>query len=57
MNFSLEIGPHNDIDTLPKIKDIYITLLPGGDFKETADKAEELVKKDVTRFPIFLQDQ
>ena len=45
MNFSLEIGPKTDIDTLPDLKDVYITFLPGGDFKETADKAGELVKK------------
>jgi len=36
MNFSLEIGPHNDIDTLPAVKDVYITLLPGEDYVETA---------------------
>jgi len=53
MNFSLEIGPHTDIDTLPKIKDIYVTLLPGGDFKETANKAEELVKKGCNPIPHF----
>ena len=53
MNFSLEIGPHNDINTLPKIKDIYVTLLPGGDFKESADKAEELVKKGCNPIPHF----
>ena len=39
MNFSLEIGPHTDVDTLPPIKDVYITLLPGGDYVETAKKA------------------
>ena len=27
MNFSLEIGPKTDLDTLPNLKDIYITFL------------------------------
>ena len=40
MNFSLEIGPHTDLETLPHVKDVYITLLPGGDYTETAQKAE-----------------
>ena len=31
MNFSLEIGPKTDIDTIPALKDVYITFLPGGD--------------------------
>jgi methylenetetrahydrofolate reductase (NADPH) len=45
MNFSIEIGPHSDIETLPALSDVYVTMLPGGDYKETADKALELVKK------------
>ena len=45
MNFSLEIGPKTEVDTVPALSDIYITMLPGGDYKETADKAVELVKK------------
>jgi methylenetetrahydrofolate reductase (NADPH) len=39
MNFSLEIGPHTSIDTLPSVKDVYITLLPGGNYVETAQQA------------------
>ena len=39
MNFSLEIGPHTDLETLPQVKDVYVTMLPGGDYKETADKS------------------
>ena len=39
MNFSLEIGPTTDLDTVPPVKDIYITMLPGGDYKETAQQA------------------
>ena len=45
MNFSLEISPSTDIETIPELSDIYITMLPGGDYKETANKAIELVKK------------
>ena len=53
MNFSLEIGPHTDIDTLPKVKDVYITLLPGGDYVETVKKASDLVKKGFNPVPHF----
>ena len=53
MNFSLEIGPKTDLETIPKIKDIYITMLPGGDYKETAQQAVELVKKGFNPVPHF----
>ena len=53
MNFSLEIGPHTDLDTLPEVKDVYVTMLPGGDYKETADKSGELVKKGFNPVPHF----
>ena len=36
MNFSLEIGPKTEVDTVPALSDIYITMLPGGDYRETA---------------------
>ena len=51
MNFSLEVGPHTDLDTLPPVKDVYITMLPGGDYKETAKKADDLVKKGFNPVP------
>ena len=51
MNFSIEISPSTDRNTLPAIKDAYITLLPGGDFKDTADQAEKLVKKGFNPIP------
>ena len=38
MNFSLEIGPQTDLDTVPAVKDIYITMLPGGDYKKQLNK-------------------
>ena len=44
MNFSLEIGPKTDLETLPPLSDVYITMLPGGDYTETADKAAELCR-------------
>ena len=53
MNFSIEIGPHSDIETLPALNDVYITMLPGGDYKETANKALELVKKGFNPVPHF----
>ena len=53
MNFSLEVGPHTDLDTLPPVKDVYITMLPDGDYKETAKKAEDLAKKGFNPVPHF----
>ena len=53
MNFSLEIGPQANLETLPPVKDVYITMLPGGDYKETADKAGELAKKGFNPVPHF----
>ena len=53
MNFSLEIGPKTDLDTLPVLKDVYITLLPGDDYKDTAEQAAKLVKKDLNPIPHF----
>ena len=53
MNFSLEIGPHTDLETLPLVKDVYVTLLPGGDYKETAQKSGALIKKGFNPVPHF----
>ena len=53
MNFSLEIGPKTDLDTLPALKDVYITLLPGGSYKDTAEQASRLVKKGLNPIPHF----
>ena len=57
MNFSLEIGPNTDIETLPSVKDVYVTMLPGGDYKETSNQSIELVKKVSILYLTFLQDQ
>ena len=53
MNFSLEVGPQTDLDTLPQVKDVYVTMLPGGDYKETANQSAELVKKGFNPVPHF----
>ena len=53
MNFSLEITMNTDLSELPKIKDIYITMLPGNDYKEIANKAAELAKSDFNPVPHF----
>jgi len=53
MKFSLEIGPKTDLETLPPVKDVYITLLPGGDYKETSQKASDLLKKGFNPIPHF----
>ena len=53
MNFSLEISPTTDLDTVPPVNDIYITMLPGGDYRETAQQAVELVKRGFNPVPHF----
>ena len=53
MNFSIEIGPYADLETLPPVKDVYVTMLPGGDYLETAQKAGNLAKKGFNPVPHF----
>ena len=53
MNFSLEITMKTDISILPKIKDVYITMLPGDSFKSVATKAKELVQSGFNPVPHF----
>jgi methylenetetrahydrofolate reductase (NADPH) len=53
MKFSLEITMKTDLSTLPKVKDVYITMLPGNDYKEVAAKAVELVKAGFNPVPHF----
>jgi len=53
MNFSLEIGLKTDLTNLPKINDIYITLLPGEDFRQVAEKAKELANLSFNPVPHF----
>jgi len=53
MNFSLEITMKTDLSELPKVKDIYITMLPGDDYKGVANKAAELTKSGFNPVPHF----
>ena len=53
MNFSIEITMKTDLSELPKIKDVYITMLPGNDYREVANKAIELVKSGFNPVPHF----
>ena len=53
MNFSLEITMKTDLSTLPKVKDVYITQLPGNDFREVARKAKELADSSFNPVPHF----
>jgi len=53
MNFSLEITMKTDLSELPKVKDVYITMLPGNDYREIANKATELAKSGYNPVPHF----
>jgi len=53
MNFSLEIGNHADLENLPPVKDIYITLLPGENYLKTVEKSADLGKKGFNPVPHF----
>ncbi len=53
MNFSIEITMKTDLSELPKVKDVYITMLPGNDYREVATKAVELIKSGFNPVPHF----
>ena len=42
-----------DLSVLPKVKDVYITMLPGDDFKKVASKAKELAQSGFNPVPHF----
>ena len=42
-----------DLSVLPKVKDVYITMLPGDDFKKVANKAKELAQSGFNPVPHF----
>ncbi len=42
-----------DLSTLPKVNDVYITMLPGNNFKDVANKAKELVQSGFNPVPHF----
>ena len=53
MNFSIEITLKADLASLPKIKDVYITFLPGQSYREVAERAKELVRLGHNPVPHF----
>ena len=53
MNFSVEITIKTNLSELPKVKDVYITMLPGNDYKNVASKATELAKSGFNPVPHF----
>ena len=53
MKFSLEITSKTDLSTLPGLKDVYVTMLPGTDYREVAKKADELIKSGHNPIPHF----
>ena len=53
MNFSIEITMKTDLSLLPKVNDVYITMLPGNDYREVAKKAAELAKSGFNPVPHF----
>ena len=42
-----------NLSELPKVKDVYITMLPGNDYREIASKAAELTKSGFNPVPHF----
>ena len=42
-----------DLSELPKVKDVYITMLPGNDYREVVTKATELVRSGFSPVPHF----
>ena len=42
-----------NLSVLPKVKDVYITMLPGNDFRDVANKAKELVQNGFNPVPHF----
>ena len=53
MKFSLEITMKTDLSVLPKLRDVYITMLPGDDYRQVAQKAKELVQFGYNPIPHF----
>ena len=42
-----------DLSVLPKLQDVYITMLPGDDYRQVAQKAKELIKFGYNPIPHF----
>ena len=53
MKFSLEITSKTDLSVLPGLQDVYVTMLPGTNYKEVAKKADDLIKSGYNPIPHF----
>ena len=53
VNFSLEVTTRTDLSSLPKLKDIYITFLPGTDYKDVIKQSKLLVDLGYNAIPHF----
>lgn len=52
-NFSLEVTTRTVLDDLPKLKDIYVTFLPGTDYKDVIKQSIALVQSGYNAIPHF----
>ena len=53
VNFSLEVTTRTVLDDLPKLNDIYITFLPGTDYKDVIKQSIALAKSGYNAVPHF----
>ena len=53
VNFSLEVTTRTDLSSLPNLKDIYITFLPGSEYKDVVSQAQSLVDLGYNAIPHF----
>ena len=53
VNFSLEVTTRTVLDDLPKINDIYVTFLPGTDYKDVIKQSVNLVNAGYNAIPHF----
>ena len=43
MNFSVEITMKTNLSELPKVRDVYITMLPGNDYRDVSNKYDIII--------------
>ena len=53
VNFSLEVTTRTDLSSLPSLKDIYITFLPGSEYKDVVIQAKSLTDLGYNAIPHF----
>ena len=53
VNFSLEVTTRTDLSNLPKLKDIYITFLPGTECQDVINQSKSLVELGYNAIPHF----